>query len=244
MERKESKKDGKFLLVKSPPRASGLTNAGRLVQQSAAKFKGARAKGNKKSAMGGLIDLPPQIENTLKVRSRIRYVAGSNNIVSVSVADLIGSFGGTCTVTNSVFKPWASSARIRRMVLWPSASASTELNTATVSWNSGVSGLNRDSERTKDVPEGVLLTGRVVFKPPRKSVASDWMAASIGTTNIFTLTCSVGTLMDFEAEFTLANQFTSGTQTIATGTLGSLYYLPIDGASSHQYFPVHLPTTF
>jgi hypothetical protein len=115
---------------------------------------------------------------------------------------------------------------------------------ATISWNSGVSGLNRDSEKSKDVPEGVTSTGKVTFRPPKKSVASDWMAASIGTTNIFTMTCNTGTIVDVSAMFTLANQFTSGTQTIATGTLGSIYYLPLDGASSHEYFPLHLPTTF
>jgi hypothetical protein len=203
--------------------------------------------GTRKGKMGGTsgssIQLPPQIENTLKIKSRIRYVSGSDSIVSVSVADLIGSFGGTCTVTNSIFKPWASSCRIIKVEAWPSASTTTE-QSANLSWNSGVSGLNRDSEKSKDVPGGVTTSGKVTFRPPKKSVASDWMAASIGSTNVMTLTCNTVTLLDVTAEFTLANQFTSGTQTIATGTLGSIYYLPLDGASSHIYFPVHLPTTF
>jgi hypothetical protein len=198
--------------------------------------------GSRSRSMGSA-SLPPQIDNTLVVRSRIRYVAGADSLVSVSAQDLAGALGGVCTVTNSVFKPWASSFRIRKIVAWPSQST-TLLNAAAISWNSGIAGANRDSERSADIPEGITITEKVDFKPPPKSLASDWFAASVGTTNIFTMTCNEGSILDLHVDFTLSNQFSAGTSTIATGVLGSIYYLPLDGASSHQYFPVHLPTTF
>jgi len=189
------------------------------------------------------VNLPPQINSTITVSTRIRYTAGSDNVVSVSAQDLAGACGGICTVTNSVFRPWASSFRIKKLVAWPAASASV-LNTVQLSWNSGIAGANRDVESSTDLPEGITNTTACVFVPPPKSLASDWFTATTGSTNIFTLVCTSGSVLDLYLDYTLANQFVSGTSTIATGTLGSIYYLPLDGASSHQYFPLHLPTTF
>jgi len=188
--------------------------------------------------------LPPQINNTLIVHSRIRYVAGSSSTVSVSAQDLVGAFGGVCTVANSVFKPWASSMRIKKIIAWPSGGSAAGETDASMWWNSGISGANRDEEKSSDIPQGITNTRAVVFKPPAKSLACDWFAGSVGTTNIFSLQCSTGTILDIHCDYTLANQFTSGTSAIATGTLGGIYYLPLDGPSSHTYFPVHLPTTF
>jgi hypothetical protein len=188
--------------------------------------------------------LPPQINNTLIVHSRIRYVCGtSNTIVSVSAQDLVGAFGGVCTVANSVFRPWASSMRIKKIIAWPAGSTTSETN-ASMWWNSGISGANRDEEKSSDIPQGITNTRAVVFKPPAKSLASDWFSGTVGTTNIFSLLCSAGTILDLHADYTLSNQFISGTSTIATGTLGSIYYLPLDGTTAHVYFPIHLPTTF
>jgi hypothetical protein len=188
--------------------------------------------------------LPPAMDSTINYASCIRYEAQSNNIVSVSVSDMIGALGGICTVTNSVFKPWTSSIRIRKVVCWPPAGAATAPSFAQVLWNSGVSGVNKDSELCFDVPAGITQTGSVTFTPPKRTLAADWMAASIGTTNIFTFSCSEGTIVDFHFEATLQNNFSPGTLSITTGTQSSAYYLPLDGASSHQYLPLHLPTTF
>jgi hypothetical protein len=199
--------------------------------------------GMKGEAVGHAVSLPPQINNTLTVNSRIRYLAGADNIVSVSAIDLIGAFGGVCTVTNSVFKPWASSCRIKKLIAWPSCSTTSQ-NSCSLWWNSGIAGANRDLEKSSDVPTGVTNTRAVSFVPPAKSLAEDWIAASVGTTNIFSLLMNIGSVVDVHCEFTLSNQFTSGTVSLTTGVLGSIYYLPLDGPSSHTYFPIHLPTTF
>jgi hypothetical protein len=188
-------------------------------------------------------NMPPTINNTLSVqKSVIRYTSGSSASISVSVADLIGSFGGICTATNSVFKPWTGSFRVRRITIWPAPVLSTAL-VCSLSWNTGVSGFAKDEERSSDIPEGVTFSKSVSFVPPKKALASDWMSGAL-TGNVWTMFSSVGSVIDVDAEFTLSNQFTPATQTIATGVLNTVYYLPLDGVSSHTYFPMHLPTTF
>jgi len=155
------RKDEKFTIVKKfrPPRI--VQEDGEKKVMAKGRALGGMSRGKSKGAVGKL-SLPPQIENTLIVRSRIRYIAGSGSIVSVSVQDLVGALGGVCTVTNSVFKPWSGSVRLRKVIAWPSANIGAE-TTAALSWNSGVSGLNKDSEKTADTPEGVSNTGCVVF---------------------------------------------------------------------------------
>jgi len=240
----------KFVLVKNrveskkaPVMGSGLekdrpeAKVTRSVVRSLPMTKGRKGKVSQN------LELPPQIESTLLVPFRIRFVAGSNATISVSVIDLIGALGGVCTVTNSVFKPWASSVRLKKISAWTAPSNSIDTG-ASISWNSGVSGLNKDSEKSKDVPLGVTTTGRVDFVPPKKALVSEWMASSVGSTNIFTMIMTEGSLVDVMGQFTLSNQFSSATIAITTGTLGTIYYLPLDGASSHVYFPNHLPTTF
>jgi hypothetical protein len=76
-------------------------------------------------------------------------------------------------------------------------------------------------------------------------LCGDWVAATAtGTLNLFSLSCSTDSIIDVEVEYTLSNQIQAASITIATGVLGSIYYLPLDGAASHVYNPLHLPTTF
>jgi hypothetical protein len=60
---------------------------------------------------------------------------------------------------------------------------------------------------------------------------------------MFTLTAPTGSIIDVDATC-LLNDSTSATQafTVAAGTLGVLYFLPLDGATD-LFLPVSLLTT-
>jgi hypothetical protein len=201
--------------------------------------------GSPQRAKGGS-SLPPQLNNTMTVHNKIRYFVGTTSSpVSCSVQDMLGALGGTCTVANSLFKPWSSSFKIESLTCYPStASTAPNENFCALWWNAGPSFQQRDVEESKDVPQGVTATGAVVFRPPKSTLAGDWLACTAaGTTNLFTMFVSAGSIIDLHVSHTLSNQFIPATMSIGVGVLGTIYYLALDGPLSNTIVPAHLPTT-
>jgi hypothetical protein len=225
------------------PQVSTLSNAGSLDRKALA-FLGAKlplAKGKLK----GVSSLPPTLDNTIKCMHVFRYFVATASVpVSVSVNDMLGALGGVCTVTNSAFKPWASSFRLKAVVAFPSGSSSSTDNFAQLSWNSGLLPQQRDQLKTQDIPQGISVTKPVVFKPPKLTLAGDWVACTASVTaNLFTIFADAGSIIDLHVDFTLSNTFIPGTISIGTGVLNSVYYLPLDGPGSNTIVQAHLPTT-
>ncbi len=71
--------------------------------------------------------------------------------------------------------------------------------------------------------------------------ASQWIGV-IANQDVFSLIAPVGSIIDLDMSVALANNATAATLTVAAGTLGRLYYGPLDGASD-VYTPVSLATT-
>jgi hypothetical protein len=190
--------------------------------------------------------LPPQLNNTVALTHRYRYfVATTAAPVSVSVQDMLGALGGICSVGNSLLKPWSSSFKIHSVTAYPStAAAAPNENFCALWWNAGPSFQQKDVEESKDIPQGVTMTAPVRFIPPPKTLAGDWLACTAtGTTNIFSMFVSAGSIIDLHVSYTLSNQFIPATMSIATGVLGTIYYLALDGPTSNTVVPAHLPTT-
>jgi len=200
-----------------------------------------KTKKRGKRGMGVSSSLPPQINNTLQVNAVIRYTTfDSLNPVSASIADIYGALGGVA-LTSTLFRPWASSFRIKKICAWPAQSASAT-DYVSIFWNS-LTGFTKDEEKTKDLPEGITASGAVTLVPPKNSLAGDWMNGSItGTTNVFTIQASNGSILDLHISFTLSNQFQPANIVLTAGTGGTIYYLALDGAASNTIVPTHLPT--
>jgi len=201
--------------------------------------------GKQKGQSVGKLSLPPMIDNTINIaKTTIRYyVESSSGPVSCSVSDIFGALGGIALSTTS-FRPWSGSFRILHVDAWPALSSTAGDAQVQMSWNSGLAGQNRDSIKSVDVPRGNTTTGRVRFTPPRKSLASDWVAGTASSTpNLFTIVGAPGSILDFHVQFTLANAFASALITISNGVSGTPCYLALDGAGSNTIIPAHLPTT-
>jgi hypothetical protein len=219
------------------PLATSASNQTLMLREQPSRLQGL-------SRGAGGVSLPPVINASQVVSGRYRFTSLSNALVSVSIADVLGACGGVCSVTNSVFKPWASSFRIKEIRMYPGVNPNVGVSYNSVAWNSGISGVAQDQERVDDLPAGITVTHALSFKPPEKSLASDWISCiATTTTNLFAMQSQVGTIIDFHVDYTLSNQFQAGSITIATGTLGSIYYLPLDGAASAEYPNTHLPGT-
>jgi len=196
------------------------------------------------SQKGSATSLPPQIEITPNVRHVYRFVSNNANAVSVTNQDILGAIGGICTVANSTVRLWATSFKLNSVKMWPSANTTTTPTYTDISWGAGAYG-SKDSELLKAVPGGCSVTGLVTFTPPKGSFATNWISNTIsGNYIIMSLQCSVGSILDVDLSFTLCNQVAPANSSIATGTLGSIYYLFLDGSTTHQIQPYGLPFTF
>jgi len=191
---------------------------------------------------GGSMVLPPSLESTPRVVHTFRFQATSSSAANVTVDDIIGALGCVCSVTNSVVRSIASSFRIRSITIWP-ASVSTALPVAAnVTWSAAASVNEPDSQESRLMPEGVTITGGMKFIPPPKSLGSFWWNGSSSGT-LFYIQSPTGSVVDVALDFTLHNTLTQESYTVATATLGYMYYLALDGPSTNIYTPVNLPTT-
>jgi hypothetical protein len=185
------------------------------------------------------LSLPPPLEITPLVEHVFRFSATSGGTATISAADVIGALGTVCTVTNSTVRPFASSFRIKAVKLWSAVSSSTAFNESVV-WTLATGSQMKDEEVSESFPTGVSVSRNLTSSPPKGTLAAMWQVAN--TNSLFTLQINAGSIVDLVIEYTLSNQFVSGTQSVSTGVLGNIYYLYLDGASAIM-LPVGLPST-
>jgi len=207
---------------------------------------GKRVLGSLTSAVLGTLKqlvprLPPKWDATGRFSRKMRFVASTagTNLAAVSCNDIFAALGGTCTTTNSVLTCWFSSFKISQVCVFLPGGA-----TASIIWASPTPGIGPDTEPTTAILTNNTIPHCIVSKPPSNSMSDRWVnSVETGTTLMFTISVPQGAVIDIQLAFTLSNNFTPQTTTIATGTLGSPYYLALDGPTTNNMRPVDLPTT-
>lgn len=187
--------------------------------------------------------LPPVRDMTVTAKSHtFRYISTNGaNGTNVTPTNIIGACGGICTVANSKLTPWASSFLLKCIRCWPGTS-STGYEDVVIRWAAYNSIGTKDSKLERAIPQGLTSTGALEFRPPKNTVATWWQVANSSV--LLVISCAPGSILEMDIDFTLSNTFVTTDATIATGTLASVYYLPLDGATAHTITPLGLPTTF
>jgi hypothetical protein len=131
----------------------------------------------------------------------------------------------------------AGSVRINSVSIYPSAGT-----LASWTWINA-SAYARDLEINQDQPLGTTMTSVLTTRPPSGTLCADWYTSGLNT---FIANCVVttGSVIDIDLSFTLINTFGGFSAGIVTGVLGNLYYVYLDGATSHKLQPASLPNTF
>jgi len=199
-----------------------------------------RRKGGK-----GAASLPPILNVTPTLGHTFRFTNSANQVgVAITGAQLQGALGTIGTATNSTVRPWASSVRIHRITIWPSAGSNPPIAPG-VEWGA-ISGALKDEGKYTGLPYGITQEKAIVSKPPKKSLCADWLSlTAMNVTTLFYVTAPAGSILDISVSFTLAAAFVSSASiSTATAAIGTIYYLSLDGNSSHIWSPLGLPTTF
>lgn len=196
-----------------------------------------------KAVRKGGSSLPPVRDMSVTVRSHtFRYVSTNGaNATNITPTNIIGTCGGICTVANSKLTPWASSFLLKCIRCWPGPSA-TGYEDVVIRWAAYNSIGTRDQKLERALPLGVTVTGCLEFRPPKGSAATWWQVANSSV--LLVISCAPGSILELDVDFTLSNSFITSDATIATGTLASVYYLPLDGATAHTITHLGLPSTF
>jgi len=186
----------------------------------------------------GSSSLPPRVDLCKPIRRVLRFQNTAGSAVNVTGTNLAGACGGTCTVVNSVLTPWASSLRIRQVIVWPAAAGFSALH-----WAAEATGLVPDTLIDRSIPTGIVSTGAVSFQPPKGSLAGMWRNSVDFANTLFVLQSTVGSIVDVHVDYTLSTSFAGPAITIASGVVPQVYYLALDGPVSNKYVPIALTTT-
>jgi hypothetical protein len=190
----------------------------------------------------GASSLPPSIQLTPRVKHTYRYSNTASTVKSVTVADLFGAIGTIGIATNSSVQPWASSFKLATLHVWPASSSSSASNVV-VEWAAGSVAQVPDDARDVTLPEGITVSRGLSFTPPPQSLAGFWITDTDASSVMFAIQAPVGSVVDLVVHYTLSNVFVPAPIAAATVSIGTPYYLALDGASSNTYIPLGLPTT-
>ncbi len=194
-----------------------------------------------RSKRGAAPDLPTKLQTTVEARHVFRFQCQTApSAQAISVNNILGACGGVCSVVNSKVTSFASSIRVNSVTVWLSPSSTVAVS-ADVAWV-GSSTYSPDEKYDESLPTTVSNTKSAVFRPPSQSLASFWQSSS-GSTTLFTITASAGSIVDLDVSIRLSNSLLPVQTTVAVATIQTVYYLALDGPSTNIIRPLGLPTT-
>jgi hypothetical protein len=186
-----------------------------------------------------------QLSSNVIKKHKFRFLASSALAnVDITTLHVLGVAGGLGTVANSTITLFNKSFKISKVEMW--APPPSQGSTATVSLEWLGSGVNSPNREVSDTSMSTAFPAHLVTKPPAQSLASFWTTVNAGSaTNIFRLNCPAGTVVDLSLQLIENDQeLANVTVTVVTAVLGNIYYLYLDGVTTHLLTPVSLNTTF
>jgi len=221
-------KEQKLLPVNGLSLATGVV--GNRARGRNTRGRKARGKGRRR---GGVPMLPPSRDRISVVSTVRRYsITNSATAVAVTRGSLASILGGTVTVANTTVTLWASSYKLRKIVVWPAAGSTVSIDATTT--GTAEQALQRESLPGADMPTGVTMDRPVVFTPNAKSYLGLWQSTGVNASDqLFLVSGSSGAIIDVHIAYTLASGLqaavTQGTTT--TVALGAIVYMPMDGTN-------------
>jgi hypothetical protein len=184
---------------------------------------------------------PPQISSNIHYVHKFRFRSTTDSAVAITENDLFFVAGAMCTVANSACMSIAKAVKLRSVKVWSPPSAQGSAVTCSVTWKSTGEGFGSPQLEVSDSSLSVSVPAHVHAVPPAGSIASFWL--NTDNDEVMTLVAPTGSIIDVVLEIVLADTGATTTSiSVAAGTLGVLYYFPLDG-DGDNFLPVSLTTT-
>jgi len=194
------------------------------------------------SRIAPVVPTPHQFSATPSFIKRYRYVSTSGTATPITGAGISAVPGMICIVTNSLCATIATGARLISIEAWaPPAVAA--LTTVEIEFYGNVNAAEKiftDSSNSPAFPAHVRAI------PPPLSTSALWQNPSVSNVPVASITAPSGIVIDVVIEYAQASDTltVNNSVTVVTGTLGAMYYPPLDGTSTHRFTPTNLTSTF
>jgi len=182
---------------------------------------------------------PPQLRSNVILKHRYRFTSTNSTAQTITDNDLIGIAGAVCQAANSSLAMIAASVKIHSVEIWTPPASQGSAATCSLEW---ASSNNSPTIEVSDTTVSVSEPAHIKALPPQGSAASFWIQPG-GGYSIMVVSAPQGSIIDVRCTHVLRDDGTQGqSYVVAAGTLGAMYYLPLDGASD-VYIPTSLTTT-
>jgi len=178
---------------------------------------------------------PPPFQANFRVKHRYRFQATSaGNSILITRRDLLNLNVVALTATTSarIFQ----SVKLNRVEMWAVAGSGTNdygIASVALNWLSSF-GPNTEVSNTGNA----INTAHVSGSPPRSSLASFWSSGGSSESEVlFSLTFTVGTIVDVWVDAVLYDGGGAPSVTVAGATANFMYFLSLDRSSSNFLLP-------
>jgi hypothetical protein len=184
---------------------------------------------------------PPPYVSNVTLRKVFRFVAstsvteGTTFVITAAKVCGLLSMGTTATQVTQVFE----TCKIFSISMWSgvnnAASASNLPRLVSCVFSGAAAGTFGSNITHSDLSVGMTRVGRLRVKPDRSSQASEFQPGATNLTNsYFTLVLGPGVIIDVDAGFicTTDARTASNSVTVASATVGEIYYMALDNAYS------------
>lgn len=196
----------------------------------------------RRSAAIGLQN-PPQFESNVRSRHKYRFTMTAAASTTFTDSSFNNCLGGVCTVVNTTVTSFVQSFIIKRIDLWAAPAAQGNNATCSVEWFGFGNSPNIEHS---DTTLSVARNAHVSSVPPAQSLAAFWQKPT--GTNLCIISGGAGTIVDVTLDLMLTDDEQTAVNrqvAVATGVLGTVYYLALDQVlGTHNFVPVSMVTTF
>lgn len=171
---------------------------------------------------------------------RYRFTSTSGTATNITMTSIALAAGGICTVANSQIRSLFASLRVNFIEIWSPCASIGSFSTCSVDWIS--SGGQTNNVEISDTSTSVSFPAHILTSPPAGSLQRLWQRVDVSTP-MCTLVAPTGSIIDIHLSLVFSDQDIVTNATVATATLGTIYYLSLDDNSTHRFVPVSLNTT-
>jgi hypothetical protein len=183
---------------------------------------------------------PPQLKSNPQMRHKFRFGSGSSGAGTYNITnnDILLAAGGICTIANSTITAIFASFKVRSIEVWGYAGAAPA--TISVNWNG--SPVFVSNAEVSDTSVSPAYPAHIIARPPKDTNAAFHQTSSTNT--LFVLTVVNDSIIDLELDLVMSdNQDVDTVTGVSTASLGTQYFLALDGAASNNLVPQSLNTT-
>jgi hypothetical protein len=184
---------------------------------------------------------PPTLRPNIQTKHKFRFYSDTSASSTITNRNLLTAAGCIVTTNNSTATSVWMSVKIISVEVWSIPATGT--STCSVEWKGDTDYAGVSQQQVTDTSLSPTFPAHLISRPPSGTLSSFWHEGG-SDTDLFTVSVDGSGIVDVTLQLILRDAPSSATATlsIASGTLGTMIYSPLDG-SGDKFTPAGLTTT-